>query len=310
MRKDRPAPAPLLEPLSYPGRPVTAPSLLLGGGLLPLYVRGTRLGDWYVEEETRQQSLDDALCDLGGAVTGRRTPVIAVGSNASPEQVRYKLTRLGVRSILPMVPVLVRGVRVGCSGHISPAGYVARTPYADRDAATVLVVSWLDSAQLEAIDSTELANFRRAMLPGDVFEMTMPSGERLDGAYLYVSAHGVLLDPDGMPRPCDGDQSALLAALLGASPRLRELLGPDPAAWVRKARADRAVREAGTQIFGDEGWVRPLTDFVPWTTRSPRNHSVTAWPEPSRSGYPPSSYGGVRPEGLCPDDPKADGAAE
>ncbi|MCX4587104.1 hypothetical protein [Streptomyces sp. NBC_01481] len=264
MRRGRPAPVPLVEPLSYPGRPATAPSLLIGGELLPLHVRRMRLGDWYVERQARQESLDEALLGLGRAVTGHRHPVIAVGSNASPEQVRHKLTRLGVPATLPMVPVRVRGLVVGCSGHISSPGYVARAPYADPDGDTVLVVSWLDSAQLEAIDSTELANYRRAILPGDVFEMTMPSGERLGGAYIYFSAHGVLADPDGMPRPGGGDQSELLAALLAASPRLRELLGPDPAAWVRKAGADRALREEGTRIFGDEGWVLPQTDFLPY----------------------------------------------
>jgi hypothetical protein len=163
-----------------------------------------------------------------------------------------------------MVPVRVRGIGVGCSGHISPAGYVAGTPYVERDAETVLVVTWLDSTQLKAVDDTEFPDYRRAILPGDVFEMTMPSGERLGGAYIYFSAHGVLADPDCMPRPGGGDQSELLAALLAASPQLRELLGPDPAAWVRKAGADRALREEGTQIFGDEGWVLPQTDFLPY----------------------------------------------
>ncbi|WP_328668213.1 hypothetical protein OG905_13500 [Streptomyces sp. NBC_00322] len=255
---------PAKQPLTYPGRPTTEPSLLTGDELLQLDVRPVRLGDWYVEERAQQQSLDEALSGLGQVVTGRRHPVIAVGSNASPGQVSHKLTRLGIPATVPMVPVRVRGIGVGCSGHISPAGYVAGTPYVERDAETVLVVTWLDSTQLKAVDDTEFPDYRRAILPGDVFEMTMPSGERLGGAYIYFSAHGVLADPDGMPRPGGGDQSELLAALLAASPRLRELLGPDPAAWVRKAGTDGALREAGTQIFGDEGWVLPQTDFLPY----------------------------------------------
>ncbi|MET7620188.1 hypothetical protein [Streptomyces sp. NPDC005408] len=266
-----PDPVPLKEPLSYPGRPVTEPSLLSGGELLRLYVRPVRLGDWYVdesEEQARQRSVDEVLSGLGQVVTGRRHPVIAVGSNASPGQVGHKLTRLGIPATVPMVPVRVRGIRAGCSGHISAAGYVACTPYADRDAETVLVVTWLDSTQLAAFDDTEFPNYRRALLPGDAFAMTMPSGERLDGAYIYFSAHGVLADPDGTPRPGGGDQSALLAALLAASPRLRELLGPGPAAWVTKAGADRALREEGTRIFAEEGWVLPRTDFLPYADDS------------------------------------------
>ncbi|WP_309226139.1 hypothetical protein [Streptomyces lunaelactis] len=255
---------PAKEPLTYPGRPTTEPSLLTGDELLQLDVRPLRLGDWYVEEQAQQQRLDEALSGLGQVVTGRRHPVIAVGSNASPGQVSHKLSRLGIPATVPMVPVRVGGIGVGCSGHISPAGYVAGTPYVDRDAEAVLVVAWLDSNQLKAVDDTEFPDYRRAILPGDEFPMTMPSGERLGGAYIYFSAHGVLAGPDGRPRPGGGDQSALLAALLDASPRLRELLGPDPAAWVKEAGADRALRERGTQIFGEEGWVLPQTDFSPY----------------------------------------------
>ncbi|MEJ8637493.1 MULTISPECIES: hypothetical protein [Streptomyces] len=255
---------PAREPLTYPGRPTPEPSLLAGDRLLQLDVRPLRLGEWYVEEQSQQHRLDQALSDLGQVVTGRRHPVIAVGSNASPGQVSHKLTRLGIPATVPMVPVRVGGIGVGCSGHISPAGYVAGTPYVARDASAVLVVAWLDSTQLKAVDDTEFPDYRRAILPGDEFPMTMPSGERLSGAYIYFSAHGVLAGPDGTPRPGGGDQSELLGSLLAHSPRLRELLGPDPATWVKKAGADPALREEGTLIFGSEGWVLPQTDFLPY----------------------------------------------
>jgi hypothetical protein len=97
----------------------------------------------------------------------------------------------------------------------------------------------------------------------------MPSGERLGGAYIYFSAHGVLADPvTGQPRPGGGDQSELLASLLADSARLRELLGPDPASWVRRAGGERSLRERGTRIFGEEGWVLPQTDFLPYVDES------------------------------------------
>ena len=99
--------------------------------------------------------------------------------------------------------------------------------------------------------------------------MTMPSGERLGGAYIYFSAHGVLAEPEsGLPRPGGGDQSALLglpARLLGAAARTAR---PDPDAWVRAAGADRELRERGTLVFGQEGWVLPQTDFLPYVDES------------------------------------------
>ncbi|MFI0775196.1 hypothetical protein [Streptomyces sp. NPDC021212] len=225
---------PALAPLSYPGRPVTTPALLTGGELRPL---------------------DPALLER----YRHRHPVIAVGSNASPAQLHYKLSRPGRPATVPMVPVRVHGVAVGCSAHIGRYGYVASAPYGDPAACTPLVVSWLDDAQLDVVDRTEVPNYRRARLPGADFPMVMPSGERLDAAYLYVSTHGVLTEPGdgGRPLPGGGDQSALLAGLLASSARLRDLLGPDPAAWVGRAGADAAVRTAGTRVFHDEGWAGP-----------------------------------------------------
>ncbi|MGR3939096.1 hypothetical protein [Streptomyces sp. BRA346] len=221
-------------PLTYPGRPVTTPTLLTGGELHPL--------DLTLLERYRQ-----------------RHPVIAVGSNASPAQLHHKLSGPGHPATVPMVPVLVHGIAVGCSAHIGRYGYVASAPYGHPAALTSLVVSWLDDAQLDAVDRTEVPNYQRVRLPGAEFPMVLPSGERLDAAYLYVSTHGVLTAPGdgGRPLPGGGDQSALLARLLASSARLRDLLGPDPAAWVGRAGADAAVRTAGTRLFHDEGWARP-----------------------------------------------------
>ncbi|MBZ4320718.1 hypothetical protein [Streptomyces huiliensis] len=201
--------------------------------------------------------LDALLTALGRLVTGHRHPVLAVGSNASPAQMGHKLAAHGLPAAVPMVPVTVRGIGVGCSAHIGRAGYVAAAPYADPAAERRLVVSWLDPAQLAAVDASEL-HYRRVLLPATAFPMTLPSGDRLGGAYLYVSRHGVLLDPaTGRPHPGAEDQGALLAALLRSSKRLRNLLGPDPRAWTERARAEEAVRLEGARIFGEEGWIRP-----------------------------------------------------
>ncbi|MFE0175951.1 hypothetical protein ACFWZ2_26875 [Streptomyces sp. NPDC059002] len=246
---------PALQPLSYPGLPVTAPSLLTGAELLPLGVRPGGIGAW----EVAGRRLDALLTDLGQADTAHRDPVIAVGSNASPGQLAHKLARHGLPDAVPMVPVRTRGIGVGCSAHIGRAGYVAAAPYPDPAAGATLVVSWLDPAQLAAVDGTEL-NYRRVLLRGDAHAMTLPSGEPLTAAYVYVSTHSVLTDPaTGLPRPGGGDQAALLSALLDGSPVLRELLGPDPASWVCRAAADPARRERGRRAFREAGWVRPAS---------------------------------------------------
>ncbi|MEU6760919.1 hypothetical protein ABZ916_00215 [Streptomyces sp. NPDC046853] len=252
---------PALRPLAYPGCPAPWPALLTGDELLPLGVRGLPLGRWSVAG----RALDDVLGERGQAPVGRRHPVIAVGSNASPAQVAYKLLRRGISAAVPMVPVTVRGIAVGCSAHVARAGYVAAAPYrADPAAESSLVVSWLDEEQFRAVDETEFPNYRRALITGDDSGLVLPSGEKLDGAYLYVSSFGILTEPGaGTPRPGGGPQATLLASLLKASPRLRDLLGPDPASWVRRAAADPAVRESGARVFGEESWVLRQPGFLP-----------------------------------------------
>ncbi|MGY0018722.1 hypothetical protein [Streptomyces sp. cg35] len=228
---------PALAPLSYPGRPVPAPSLLLGDELLDLDVRDPDPARWTV---AGRGPLDDVLAGTGLPGTSARTPVLAVGSNASPAQVAYKLGRLGPPVAVPMVPLRVRGVGIGCSAHIGRNGYVAAAPYVAPGEERTLVVSWLDAAQLAAVDATELPNYRRTPL----------ADAPLPGIQLYVSEHGVLHDPGtGAPRPGGGDQAELLSTLMAGSAALRALLGPTPADWVRRAAASADVRERGTRLL-------------------------------------------------------------
>ncbi|WP_262701590.1 MULTISPECIES: hypothetical protein [Streptomyces] len=264
------ADVPAQQPLTYPGRPITHPTLLTTGELWDLTpTPGPHLGTWTVnprpdDDQAPEEPLDAVLRQLGHPPTPHRHPVIAVGSNASPAQLHHKLSRPGHPATVPMVPVDVHGIAVGCSAHIGRYGYVASAPYTAPGARTPLVISWLDAEQLAAVDATEYPNYRRVLLPGSRYPMVMPSGERLGGAYLYVGERGVLMSPDGTERPLPGggDQSALLTRLLAGSPRLRALLGPDPRAWVTRAGADPAVRGTGTRIFQEEGWALPQPDLL------------------------------------------------
>ncbi|QKW09208.1 hypothetical protein HUT18_25350 [Streptomyces sp. NA04227] len=255
---------PALEPLSYPGRPAPGPALLAGEELFGLGVRAGRLGQWTVDGFTG--TLDEVLREFGQAPTEERFPVIAVGSNASPAQLAYKFGRFAVPALVPMVPVRVRGVAVGCSAHIGRIGYVASAPYLDPAVTGTLWASWLEPRQLDVVDGTEFPNYLRALLPGGVFEMVLPSGERLAGAQMYAGARGVLADPrTGLPRQGGGDQAELLAELLAGSARLRTLFGPGPADWVARAGRDPHARAEGTRVFAEEGWAVPQPTLAAYT---------------------------------------------
>ena len=241
---------PALDPLSYPGRPVPWPALLRGDELLRLEPGPTPPGRWAAGPDgTLDHVLRRAgLCDVAG-----RVPVLAVGSNACPGQLRHKLLAAEVPSGVPMVPVGVGGLGIGVSAHISVAGYVSASPFAGAAFPARAVMCWFDPAQLAVVDATE-PNYRRVLLPADRFPVTVPGGGRLPDAWLYVNRHGVLALDGRTPLP-GRDQRSLLRELLAASARLRGLLGPGPRTWVARAAADPAVRDAGNRALAAEGWL-------------------------------------------------------
>ncbi|MGW3103273.1 hypothetical protein [Streptomyces sp. NPDC001100] len=219
--------APREFPLDYPGVWPTASGLLVGDRLLPL--------DSHVTYEGR-------------------TPVLAIGSNASPAQLRHKMAECGIDSPVPMVKVRVTGVGVGVSAHVSRVGYVSASPVNSPGVVRELFVTWFDAQQLAVVDASEEA-YDRAWLTGPGFRFTSSdSGESLRGAYVYVNRHGVLRNGTGAPRRHPG-QRTLLTELLAASPELRTLFGRTPEEFCARARADRELCERGTRLFREEGLV-------------------------------------------------------
>lgn len=222
------AEAPRDHPLSYPGAWPAESGLLDGDRLLPL----TRL------------MYED------------RVPVVAVGSNACPGQLRHKMAESEVSGTIPMVKARVSGIGVGVSAHVSLMGYVSASPFHAPGAVSELFATWLDSDQLAVIDRSEGVSsatgaYDRAWLPSSDVRIELESGEVLPGAYVYVNRRGVLHDGAGMPRAHPGER-ALLASLLAASPRLRELFGNTPEEFCARARFDRARCSLGTRLFAEE----------------------------------------------------------
>ncbi|MDF3289370.1 hypothetical protein [Streptomyces silvisoli] len=247
------------QPLGYPGGQVSEPGLLHRDELLPLRPLPGPLGRWHVDTPGRR--LDDLLAELELAPVAERVPVMAVGSNGSPGQVRHKLTSVGLTATVPMVPVRVTGIAVGVSAHVSVHGYVSASPYPDISRESTLVTSWLDTDQLSAIDASEALNFRRIKVTCDRFPLRLPNGAKLPVAYLYANVHGVLSLDGRSPRPT-ADQHTLLSELLAASPRLRELLGPDPRSWVERVSADPTTPAEATRLFKAHGWALPQPELL------------------------------------------------
>ncbi|WP_217240761.1 hypothetical protein [Streptomyces sp. AC555_RSS877] len=224
------AEAPRNRPLLYPGAWPQDSGLLDGDHFLP--------HDQFVHED--------------------RTPVLAVGSNASPGQLRHKMAQAQIASPIPMVKATVTGVDVGVSAHVSRMGYVSASPFDAPGTVRELFVIWLDAQQLAVIDASEgvplpNGNYGRAWLSAPEVRVELRAGVTLPGVYAYVNRHGVLHDGTGTgaPRTHPG-QRALLTELLVGSARLRELFGVTPEEFCARARADRHLCERGTRLFKDE----------------------------------------------------------
>ncbi|WP_369031993.1 hypothetical protein [Streptomyces adonidis] len=230
------AEAPRDHPLTYPGTWPTESGILDGDLFLPL-----------------SSDASDAPPFPG------RVPVLAVGSNASPGQLRHKMAEFGIRAPLPMTRVKVTGVEVGVSAHVSLLGYVSASPFNAPGNVRELFVTWLDPDQLAVIDASEgvpvpTGPYDRAWLPSPDVTVELESGERLPGVYTYVNRRGVLHDGSGSPRRHPGERP-LLTELLAGSPGLRDLFGGTPEEFCTRARFDRDRCERGTLLFAAEGLV-------------------------------------------------------
>ena len=194
---------PLHAPLTYPGHPPRPPAVLLIGTdeFTVRPVRAAAPGEWLVrlgpdrpvEPTDTSPPLDHVLREEAVAAVGQRTPVLSVGSNASPAQLRRKLASAGLRTVVPMTAVRAHGLAVGVSAHVSTPGYVPATPVADPAAVSDLWVLWLDADAVRALDATE-PNYQRMSVPSR-YPIRLTSGVTVPGCRMYVSRHGCLLAP-------------------------------------------------------------------------------------------------------------------
>lgn len=125
------------------------------------------------------------------ALDGNRTPVVAVGSNASPGVMRGKLRASGVSETVPFVRACVPDIATSFTAHVSPRGYIAAAPARQAGAENTMWVSFLDADQLAVVDATEVPNYTREHVSAPV---TLDTGDILPGYDIYRSAWGLIPD--------------------------------------------------------------------------------------------------------------------
>ncbi len=206
---------PLQDPLSYPG--ASAPwSFRLHG---------------------------DVATRFDGPLPDRRTAVLGVGSNACPAQLAAKFRAGMCSGDLVGVVVSVARLQVRPSAHLSRSGYWPFAPMASSGTARA-VLCLLDDDQLDVLDRTE-PNYDRRKLDARTHPVAgVPDELCAEGAWVYVSKHGVVDDPR-LPAWSDPppSQVMLLDALMELVP-----VSPQPSGAVGLSAALRRDPELAGEL--------------------------------------------------------------
>jgi hypothetical protein len=232
--------------LGYPGRMASRAGLLDADGVHP----------W---------------SSAAAAMLPRRSAVLAIGSNGDPAVLQNKLVSRGASPVVPLLPVVITGISIAHSAHVSLSGYVAATPRDDRNGAARGVLIWLDPQQRAVIDATE-PNYQRVSLsprryqwaacvphladePAESSESTEPTavaaltGVRRRPLWVYRSMWGVLTLNEVRPLP------------FGTQHRLHRRLAFDPVVAERvplhdPAATARALADQQVQVWLRRHWAR------------------------------------------------------
>jgi len=129
-------------------------------------------------------------------VSGRK-PILAVGSNQSPEQLARKF-RKGDPEPIPVSRGVLKDFDIVYSPHIASYGAIPATLRHSPGTQVTLSVTWLTPEQEAQMHETEIAsgNYHFGKLDG--IELVMGADWMLSSAFVYSSRHGALVR-DGHP---------------------------------------------------------------------------------------------------------------
>ena len=125
-----------------------------------------------------------------------RTPVLAHGSNRSPEQLARKY---GDAAVIPVTRGWLNDYDVVYSAHITQYGAVASTLHYAPGTRSRISINWLDGRQLARMHETEgPSNYQYGELVGVDLVLEVGPAERLFEVWIYLSTNGCLAR-DGAP---------------------------------------------------------------------------------------------------------------
>ncbi len=274
--------APRANPLSYPGRRPAASVVITEDAIWQIRDRDGGELQWHSDHAQRLPNcrveltvtererlglsrtafphLSSVLEESYGIGPDPRVPVLAVGSNAAPSQLRHKFSGTAVPLVVPSIRARVEGMIAGFCSFVSPLGYVPATVVPEEGAVTEMALQLLDDQQLRELDRSEASAYRRVWIETSIL---LETGERLTGAYAYVARDGCLADAEGTwvmgnlgqgrpdavaPERWFADQRSVLERI-GEEPAVAAVVGSEPEEIVTRrssvAESTEALRAAG-----------------------------------------------------------------
>lgn len=135
--------------------------------------------------------------EIDAALTAGRRPVLACGSNRSPEQLARKYFDFDAATI-PVQRAWLGGFDVVYAAHITGYGSISACPMPAPGVRAEISVTWLSDDLMDRMHATEGRgqSYDYAVLSG--LDLALEGGGRLDEAYAYIHRGGAL-NVDGAP---------------------------------------------------------------------------------------------------------------
>lgn len=128
-----------------------------------------------------------------------RRPVLAVGSNMSPQQLARKFPAPDGGTI-PVTKIRLLDFDSVYSTHFTSYGAIPATLFPSPGTEVTLFITWLDAGQERHMHATEIAGESYHFCRMDGIQARVENGPDLDHLYFYQSSRGALpIDDDPVP---------------------------------------------------------------------------------------------------------------
>jgi hypothetical protein len=145
----------------------------------------------YIFRDGRAESLAAVAPKEIEQLFHRRTPVIAHGSNRSPDQLRRKYRD---QATIPVTLAYLADYDVVYSAHVTQYGAIAANLQHHPGVTCALYVTWLDARQLDRMHETELGgeNYHFGVMREIRLDLEFGPERCLSEAWVYLSTRGCL----------------------------------------------------------------------------------------------------------------------